>query len=68
MILELAAIELVVDREACESGSAAGDCGKVLEGYGPHKAEKSISRLEWFAANCGMGALGLQAGRVASVM
>ena len=34
--------------------------------YGQDKAEKSISRLEWFAANCGMGAIGVPAGRVAS--
>jgi hypothetical protein len=44
-----------------------GDRG-LYEGYGQHKAEKSISRLEWFAANCGTGALGLPAGRAASVM
>jgi hypothetical protein len=38
---------------------------KKRKEYGQHKAEKSISRLEWFAANCGTGALGLPAGRVA---
>jgi hypothetical protein len=47
---------------------SSGSRQRERKGYGQHKAEKSISGLEWFAANCGMGALGLPAGRVASVM
>ncbi|MCA1701244.1 MAG: hypothetical protein LC790_21040, partial [Actinobacteria bacterium] len=59
------AARLDLMRSAFELAAVGGDAQDDW-GYSQDKAEKSISWLDWLAANCGSSLVGVVAERVAS--